>query len=64
VLFKYLGIPMMHRRLRNSDWKVVEDRFEKKLSTWKGKLMSAGGRLISAHQFILKFPPNIYDVLL
>jgi hypothetical protein len=33
--FKYLGIPMTHRRLRNSDWKGVIDRFEKRLSTWK-----------------------------
>lgn len=30
--FKYLGIPMIHRKLRNSDWDVVVQRFEKKLS--------------------------------
>jgi hypothetical protein len=29
--FKYLGIPMTHRRLRNSDWQGVIDRFEKGL---------------------------------
>jgi hypothetical protein len=44
--FRYLGIPMNHRELRNLDWKEVEERFEKKLSNWKGKLLSSGGRLI------------------
>jgi hypothetical protein len=44
--FKYLGIPMHYRKLNNSDWKTVEAKFEKKLSGWKGKLMSIGGRLV------------------
>jgi hypothetical protein len=28
--FKYLGIPMHHIRINNSDWKIIEDKFEKK----------------------------------
>ena len=44
--FKYLGIPMHHRKLPNSDWIVIEERFQKKLSSWKGKLLSVGGRLV------------------
>ena len=44
--FKYLGIPMHVRKLSNNDWKVVEAKFEKKLSCWEGKLMSVGGRLV------------------
>jgi len=44
--FIYLGIPMHHRKLRNSDWKTVEERFQKKLSGWKGKMLSVGGRLV------------------
>ena len=44
--FTYLGIPIHYRKLKNSDWKVVEDRFEKKLSSWIGKLLSYGDRLI------------------
>jgi len=31
--FKYLGIPMHVRKLNNSDWKVIEAKFEKKLSS-------------------------------
>ncbi|WVZ94165.1 hypothetical protein U9M48_040091, partial [Paspalum notatum var. saurae] len=37
---------MNHKRLLNKDWKVIEDRFQKKLSSWKGKLLSYGGRLV------------------
>ena len=60
--FKYLGIPIHFRKLRNHDWKGVEDRAEKKLSNWKGKSMSVGGRLVlinlvlsSLLMFILSF---------
>jgi hypothetical protein len=35
--FKYLGISIHFRRLKNSEGKPVEDRFEKKLSSWMGK---------------------------
>jgi hypothetical protein len=30
--FRYLGIPMHRRKLRNLGWKEVEEKFEKKLS--------------------------------
>ena len=38
--FSYLGIPIHHRKPTNKEWKCIEDRFEKKLSCWKDKLMS------------------------
>jgi hypothetical protein len=44
--FRYLGIPMHFRKLKNSDWKIIGDKFEKQLSSWKGKLMSVGGQLV------------------
>jgi hypothetical protein len=37
---------MHYRKLRNSDWKIIETKFEKKLSGWKGKLMYVGARLV------------------
>ncbi len=42
----YLGIPMHFRKLSNNDWMVIEQRIERKLSSWKGKHMSVGGRLV------------------
>jgi hypothetical protein len=41
--FKYLGIRMSHRKLLNKDWRVVEERFHQKISSWNGKLLSSGG---------------------
>jgi len=35
--FRYLGIPMHHRQLLNSEWSKVEEHFGKKLSCWKAK---------------------------
>ena len=37
--FKYLDIPIHHRKLLNSEWYLVETRFEGKLSCWQGKLL-------------------------
>ena len=43
---KYIGIPIHYRRLTIVVWKHVEERLEKWLSGWKGKLLSVGGRLV------------------
>jgi hypothetical protein len=42
----YLGIPIHYRRLTIAEWKHVEERLQKRLSSWKGKLLSLGGRLV------------------
>jgi hypothetical protein len=42
----YLGIPIHHRRLTLAEWKIVEERLQIRLSSWKGKLLSLGGRLV------------------
>jgi hypothetical protein len=43
---RYLGIPIHYRRLTIAEWKLVEERLQKHLSSWKGKLLSLGGRLV------------------
>ena len=35
--FKHSGRPMHHRKLRNSDWKTVEERFQKKIEWMERK---------------------------
>jgi hypothetical protein len=30
--FRYLGIPMDHKKISNANWKIIEDKFEKRLS--------------------------------
>jgi len=45
VPFRYLGIPIYYTRLFNKDRKLIEERFERKLSTYKSKMLSYGGKL-------------------
>jgi hypothetical protein len=42
----YLGIPIHYRGLTNAEWKVVKERLQERLSSWKGKLLSVGRRLV------------------
>jgi hypothetical protein len=53
---------MHYRKLNNKDWKMIEKHIEKKLSWWKGKYLSVGGRLVlinlvlsSLSMFMLSF---------
>ena len=43
---RYLGIPVHYRRLTNAEWKIAEERLQLRLSSWNGKLLSIGGRLV------------------
>jgi hypothetical protein len=54
--FKYLGILIHYRKLRNGEWKPVEDRFEVKLSSWIGKLLSYGDRIILINSVLTSLP--------
>ncbi|KAG8068308.1 hypothetical protein GUJ93_ZPchr0005g16091 [Zizania palustris] len=51
--FRYLGIPMSYRKISSKHWRVIEDHFKKKLSSWKGKHLSFGGRLILINLFLV-----------
>jgi hypothetical protein len=53
---KYLGIPIHYRKLSNSDWKRVEERFEKRLNSWKGKHLSIGGKLTLINSVMSSLP--------
>jgi hypothetical protein len=54
--FRYLGIPIHFRKLKNGEWKPIKDRFEKKLSSWIGKLLSYGDRLILINSVLTSLP--------
>jgi hypothetical protein len=64
--FKYMGIPMHFRKLSNNVWKFIESKIEKKLSSWKGKLMSVGGRLVLINYVltsVVMFMMTFFEVL-
>jgi hypothetical protein len=54
--FRYLGIPIDFRKLKNGEWKLVEDRFERKLASWLGKLLSYGDRLVLINSVLTSLP--------
>jgi hypothetical protein len=54
--FRYLGILIHFRRLKSGEWKLVEDRFEKILSSYIGKLLSYGDRLILINYVLMSLP--------
>jgi hypothetical protein len=54
--FKHLGIPIHYRRLLNKEWKYIEDRFESKLASWFGKLLSYGDRLVLINSVLSSLP--------
>ncbi|XP_056685341.1 uncharacterized protein [Spinacia oleracea] len=43
--FTYLGLPVGGNGFRLAHWEPIFDRMRNKLSTWKGSLLSIGGRL-------------------
>jgi hypothetical protein len=56
---------MHFRRLSNKDWEIIEERNEKKLSSWKGKYLSVGGRLVlinSVLTSLLMFMLSFFEV--
>src|SRR6266498_1861909 len=54
--FRYLGIPIHYRKLRNYEWNPVESRFQGKLGSWKGKMLSYGDHLILINSIITSLP--------
>ena len=47
---------MNTRKLNNKDWKVIEERIEKRLSGWKGKMLSVGGRMVLINLVLSSLP--------
>ena len=61
--FRYLGLPMHYMKLNNKGWKLIEEKIEKKLSGWKGKHLSYGGRLVLINS-VLSSLPFVHHVFL
>jgi hypothetical protein len=54
--FRYLGIPIHYRKLKNSECNPVESRFEKKLGCWARKMLSYGDRLVLINSVLTILP--------
>jgi hypothetical protein len=54
--FRYLGVPIHHRRLLNKEWNPAENRFEKKLGCWQSKLLSYGDIIFLINSVLTSLP--------
>jgi hypothetical protein len=61
---RYLGIPIHYRRLTLAEWKLVEERVQKRLSSWKGKLLSLGVRLVLINSVLSNMVLHMISFLL
>jgi hypothetical protein len=56
---------MHYRKLNSKDWKMIEERIEKKLSSWKEKYLSVGGKLVlinSVLSSMLMFMLSFFEI--
>jgi hypothetical protein len=54
--FRYLGIHIHFRRLKNGEWKPVEDHLDIELSSWIVRLLLYGDRLVLINSFLTSLP--------
>ncbi|OMP01704.1 reverse transcriptase [Corchorus capsularis] len=72
-LGKYLGVPIIHGRVTKATFKEIVEKVQRKLSTWKSKLLSLAGRatLVGAvtssiptyHMMTMLMPKNVTSIL-
>ena len=60
LLIRYLGVPLVDRRLRIQHWQPVFEKVETRLGGWRARLLSRGGRLILLKAVLATIP--IYDM--
>ena len=59
---RYLGLPLTDRHLRTQDWQPVMAKVESRLSGWRGRLLSQGGRLILVKSVLSALPTFFMSV--
>lgn len=53
---KYLGIPSIHRRLKNESFDGILDRIQSRLSRWRAQTLSVVGRQVLAQSVLSSIP--------
>ncbi|XP_071741033.1 uncharacterized protein [Rutidosis leptorrhynchoides] len=54
--FTYLGLPIGSNMKKLKDWKIVIEKFQCKLASWKMRMMSFGGRLTLIKSVLSSLP--------
>ena len=53
---RYLGVPLVDRRLRIQDWQPVFEKVETRLGGWRARLVSRGGQLVLPKSVLAAIP--------
>jgi len=59
----YLDLPLGAKFKDKSIWEYVVERFERRLSGWKSKYLSKGGRLTPIKSVLLSIPAHFLSLL-
>ena len=59
---RYLGVPLVDRRLRISDWQPVLEKVESRLGGWRERFMSHGGRLVLLKAVLAAIPTYFMSI--
>lgn len=62
-LGKYLGIPILHKRVSNHTFQFLLDKVNNRLSNWKGKMLSMAGRITLAKSVIQVIPSYVMQTV-
>jgi hypothetical protein len=61
--FEYLGVPLHYAKLRKEDLQPIIDHIIKKISGWRGKLISYEGKLILIKAYLASIPTYLLSVI-
>ncbi|XP_060216476.1 uncharacterized protein LOC132643959 [Lycium barbarum] len=62
--FTYLGCPITHVRKRKFDYTDILKKFKDKLQTWKGKMLSYGGKAVLITSVLQSIRINILSAIM
>jgi hypothetical protein len=61
--FRYLGVPLHYENLRREDIQPIVDRILSRISSWKGRLLSYGARLILLKACLASIPIYLMSII-
>ncbi|XP_060182380.1 uncharacterized protein LOC132612050 [Lycium barbarum] len=61
--FTYLGVPITHARKRKVDYTELLKKIKDRLQTWKGKLLSYGGKAVLITSVIQSIPIHVLSAI-
>lgn len=58
-LGKYLGVPILHRKVNRRTFRFILDKIDQRLSTWKAKTLSFAGRVTLTKSVLQALPSYV-----